>query len=154
MRPPLLSPLIWTTIATGQPPDVHGVLDFVDQDPETASPSRSRAHAQGDGAVGDGGRGGADLGGDRLVGDLPGERPPGAAVYSDRLTEQLMGLEENRPGLADPLDAAERARRLVVRGSQVTPAMLAPLLPVTQQELDGVPSGRRRGTTRSAAPRG
>jgi Flp pilus assembly protein TadD len=62
-------------------------------------------------------------------------------VYSDRLTKQLMGLEENRPGLADPLDAAERAQRLVVRGSRVTPAMLAPLLTTTQQELDGIPAG-------------
>ena len=27
--PPLVSPIIWTTIATGMPPDKHGVLDFV-----------------------------------------------------------------------------------------------------------------------------
>jgi len=27
--PPLLSPIIWTTIATGRPPDEHGVLDFM-----------------------------------------------------------------------------------------------------------------------------
>ncbi len=30
---PLLSPLIWTTIATGVPPEVHGVLDFFERGP-------------------------------------------------------------------------------------------------------------------------
>lgn len=32
---PLLSPLIWTTIATGRRPEIHGVLDFVATDPAT-----------------------------------------------------------------------------------------------------------------------
>lgn len=32
---PILSPLIWTTIATGVGPDEHGVLDFVERDPES-----------------------------------------------------------------------------------------------------------------------
>jgi Flp pilus assembly protein TadD len=30
---PLLSPLIWTTMATGETPDRHGILDFVEVDP-------------------------------------------------------------------------------------------------------------------------
>ncbi len=32
---PMLSPLIWTTMATGFGPDEHGILDFVQKDPET-----------------------------------------------------------------------------------------------------------------------
>lgn len=32
---PMLSPLIWTTMATGVGPDVHGVLDFVERDAST-----------------------------------------------------------------------------------------------------------------------
>lgn len=32
---PTLSPLIWTSIATGVSPDVHGILDFVEIDPES-----------------------------------------------------------------------------------------------------------------------
>lgn len=32
---PLLSPLIWTTVATGVSPEVHGILDFVEHDRET-----------------------------------------------------------------------------------------------------------------------
>ena len=35
---PMLSPLIWTTMATGVGPDVHGVLDFVEKDPATGEP--------------------------------------------------------------------------------------------------------------------
>ncbi|MGC8915488.1 MAG: alkaline phosphatase family protein [Thermoanaerobaculum sp.] len=34
---PLLSPLIWTTMATGEPPEVHGVLDFLEADPATGA---------------------------------------------------------------------------------------------------------------------
>ncbi|MEE9219142.1 MAG: alkaline phosphatase family protein [Acidobacteriota bacterium] len=30
---PMLSPLLWTTIATGRSPDVHGVMDFLMRDP-------------------------------------------------------------------------------------------------------------------------
>jgi predicted AlkP superfamily phosphohydrolase/phosphomutase/tetratricopeptide (TPR) repeat protein len=33
--PPLLSPILWTTEATGVPPDVHRVLDFQETDPAT-----------------------------------------------------------------------------------------------------------------------
>ena len=32
---PLLSPLIWTTIATGKTPDQHGILSFRADDSET-----------------------------------------------------------------------------------------------------------------------
>lgn len=32
---PLLSPILWTTAATGMPPDVHRVLDFQEVDPAT-----------------------------------------------------------------------------------------------------------------------
>lgn len=34
---PLLSPLLWTTIATGEPPERHGVLDFLEVDPKTGA---------------------------------------------------------------------------------------------------------------------
>ena len=32
---PILSPLIWTTVATGVEPEVHGILDFLEVDPST-----------------------------------------------------------------------------------------------------------------------
>jgi len=34
-RPPVLSPLIWTTMGTGRMPEEHGILDFVVTDPES-----------------------------------------------------------------------------------------------------------------------
>lgn len=34
---PLLSPLIWTTMATGEPPEVHGILDFLEADAATGA---------------------------------------------------------------------------------------------------------------------
>lgn len=35
---PILSPLIWTSIATGKTPDKHGILDFVVMDPVSGNP--------------------------------------------------------------------------------------------------------------------
>ncbi len=42
---PTLSPLLWTTVATGKPPEEHGVLDFLALDPKTGLrvPVTSRA---------------------------------------------------------------------------------------------------------------
>ncbi|MEO8431251.1 MAG: alkaline phosphatase family protein [Acidobacteriota bacterium] len=34
---PILSPILWTTAATGVPPDVHRVLDFQETDPKTGA---------------------------------------------------------------------------------------------------------------------
>ena len=34
---PILSPVVWTSIATGVTPDVHGVLDFQELDPKTGA---------------------------------------------------------------------------------------------------------------------
>jgi predicted AlkP superfamily phosphohydrolase/phosphomutase len=34
---PLISPIVWTTAATGMPPDVHRVLDFQETDPKTGA---------------------------------------------------------------------------------------------------------------------
>jgi len=35
---PMLSPILWTTLATGRGPLSHGVLDFVEEDPQTGDP--------------------------------------------------------------------------------------------------------------------
>jgi tetratricopeptide (TPR) repeat protein len=36
---PALSPLLWTTVATGKPPEEHGIIDFLVKDPETGKPA-------------------------------------------------------------------------------------------------------------------
>lgn len=142
MRPPLLSPIIWTTIATGQPADVHGVLDFVEPDPEGGQPRPVTSFSRKVPALWEmaaaAGRTAAVI---AWWATFPAHAPAGCTVYSDRLAEQLLGIEEDRPGLADPPEAAARARSLVVRGSQITPAMLAPFAAVTAEELAAVPAG-------------
>ena len=35
---PMLSPLLWTTVATGKPPEEHGIIDFLVRDPRTGKP--------------------------------------------------------------------------------------------------------------------
>ncbi len=42
---PLLSPAIWTSIATGQPPSVHGILGFLQDDERTPVTSADRRSA-------------------------------------------------------------------------------------------------------------
>ncbi len=142
MRPPLLSPLIWTTIATGQPPDVHGVLDFVEPGPEggPAQPITSAARrvpALWEMAAA-AGRTSAVVG---WWATYPASSIPGCTVYSDRLSEQLTGVDEERPGLAYPPEAGVVARRLAVSPTSVTPETLAPIVAVTARELAAVPKG-------------
>ena len=35
---PMLSPLLWTTVATGKPPEQHGIIDFLVRDARTGKP--------------------------------------------------------------------------------------------------------------------
>ena len=142
MRPPLLSPLIWTTLATGQPPDVHGVLDFVEPDPRGGSAQPVTSASRKVPALWEmaaaAGRTSAAVG---WWATYPASCLPGCTVYSDRLSEQLTGAEEARPGLAAPAEAAATARRLTVHHSRATPVLLAPALSVTREELAAVPEG-------------
>ncbi len=43
---PILSPIVWTTIATGVPPDVHRVLDFQEVDPATGQKVPISGHSR------------------------------------------------------------------------------------------------------------
>jgi Flp pilus assembly protein TadD len=142
MHPPLLSPLIWTTLATGQPPAVHGVLDFVEPDPSggpaqpVTSASRKVPALWEMAAVA--GRTSAVIG---WWATFPAVGIPGCTIYSDRLSEQLTDPEEERPGLAFPGDALAVARKLAVHTGAATPDLLAPILSVTREELAAVPKG-------------
>jgi Flp pilus assembly protein TadD len=142
MRPPLLSPLIWTTLATGQPPEVHGVLDFVEPDPRggpaqpVTSASRKVPALWEMAAVA--GRTSAVIG---WWATFPAVGIPGCTIYSDRLSEQLTDVEEERRGLAYPAEAIAVARRLTAHYSSASPDLLAPILSVTSEELAAVPKG-------------
>ncbi len=133
---PLISPVVWTTIGTGVPPEVHGVLDFLEPDPTGGPPRPVTAASRKATAIwemlGAAGRSTAVIG---WWASFPAQAPPGGSVYSDRLTEQLLGLTADVPGMADPPQAALRARELLLRAADMTPAMLAPFLSVSAEEL-------------------
>jgi Tfp pilus assembly protein PilF len=133
---PLISPVVWTTIATGVPPEVHGVLDFLESDPAGGPPRPVTAASRKATAIWEmmaaAGRSTAVIG---WWASFPAQAPPGGAVYSDRLTEQLLGLAADVPGMADPPQAALRAKELLLRANDVTPAMLQPFLEVSAEEL-------------------
>jgi len=134
--PPLISPVVWTTLATGQPPEVHGVLDFLEPDPEGGPPHPVSAHSRKVPALWEM----LAAAGQRVAvigwwATFPAQAPPDGVVYSDRLTEQLLGLTAQTPGLADPPKAQEEALPLLLRAQDLSPEVLAPLAPVTAQEL-------------------
>jgi len=140
--PPLISPVVWTTLATGVPPEVHGVLDFLEADPGDGLPrpvgSRSRKVPALWEMAAAAGRSSAVIG---WWATFPAQGPPGCTIYSDRLTEQLLGLEGATPGVVAPAEAVTIARQLVVRGSSVTATMLEPFLEVYETEIQAVRSG-------------
>jgi Tfp pilus assembly protein PilF len=139
---PLISPVVWTTLATGQPPEVHGVLDFLETDPEGGSPRPVTGASRKVPALWElaaaAGRSSAVI---AWWATFPAQAPPGGVVYSDRLTEQLLGLSTRTPFLADPPEADRIAAGLAVRAADVTPAMLAPYVVVGDVELARVRSG-------------
>ncbi len=141
--PPLLSPVVWTTIATGATPQEHGVLDFLEEDPRDRAPrpvgSRSRKVPALWEMTSAAGRSTAVIG---WWATYPAETTARCAIYSDRLTEQLLGLTANTPGAASPAEAAESARALQVSLDQITPAMLAPYASVDAVEIEAVRAGK------------
>jgi Tfp pilus assembly protein PilF len=139
---PLISPVVWTTIATGQPPEVHGVLDFLESNPDGGNPRPVSSASRKVPALWElaaaAGRTSSVIG---WWATFPAQAVPGSTVYSDRLTEQLLGLSARTPFLADPPEADRIASRLVVRAADLTAADLAPIAPVSDAELARVRSG-------------
>ena len=133
---PLISPVVWTTIATGVPPEAHGVLDFLERDPSGGAPRPVTSASRKAPAIWEmaaaAGRTTATIG---WWASFPAAAPPGGAVYSDRLTEQLLGLTAQTPGLADPPSAEASARELAVKAQDVTVGMLSPFATVSAGEL-------------------
>ncbi len=132
--PPLLSPIIWTTIATGRTPDDHGVLDFMvdlpsgGQAPVSARERRVPALWNLFSAAG---RRVAVVG---WWATWPAEAVRGTIV-SDRVAPQLA-----RPGatagadLVSPASDGPRLLASVVRASDLSRHDLAAYLPVSPAE--------------------
>jgi tetratricopeptide (TPR) repeat protein len=134
--PPLLSPIIWTTIATGRDPEDHGVLDFMvdvpggPQVPVHGGVRRTKAAWE---IWSDAGR--------RVLvagwwATWPADRVRGVVV-SDRLTTRhLRGQVLPDRGLVYPPEAGPSIARAVVAPSSISFEALSGLIPVTRAEFD------------------
>jgi len=118
---PWLSPLLWTTVATGKPPEQHGIIDFLVRDTKTDKvvpvSSRSRKVKALWNIFTDAGRSSAFI---AWWATWPSEQVKGYMV-SDRVAYSLFGFVSNEPGLAGATYPEEYFRdirpRLVDAGS-------------------------------------
>jgi Flp pilus assembly protein TadD len=132
--PPLVSPIIWTTIATGMPPEKHGILDFVVDTPSGGQePVRSvdrrapalwtllSAYDRSVGVVG-------------WWATWPAEHVRGTVV-TDRLAPQLLQPRiGDEAGVVWPADAVRRIQGLSVRPQQIGYEDLGRYVPLNRDE--------------------
>ncbi len=132
--PPLVSPLLWTTIATGRGPEDHGVLDFMVDLPsggQAPIAATSRRVAALWNIVSDAGRSVAVVG---WWATWPAELVRGTIV-SDRVAPQLLrsgaALEE---GSIAPTESAAVLRPLITAPDRITRADIERYVTVTDAE--------------------
>ncbi len=131
--PPLLSPILWTTIATGRSPEDHGVLDFMvdlpggGQAPVSAASRRVPALW---GLFSDGGRRVGVVG---WWATWPAENVRGTIV-SDRVAPQLSRSAALGEGSISPAAEADRLAPTIVRASAVPLEDLRAYGPISESE--------------------
>jgi len=142
--PPLLSPILWTTIATGRPPDEHGVLDFMMDRPgggqEPVSVASRRVPALWN-LFSDAGRRVGVVG---WWATWPAEAVNGTIV-SDRVAPQLggggLGLAE---GSVAPASVTARLASAFIQPGQLGFEDLRAYVPLSRGEFDAARSARER----------
>jgi len=146
--PPLVSPIVWTTIATGRSPEDHGVLDFMvdlpsgGQAPVAASSRRVPALWN---FFSEGGRRVAVVG---WWATWPAEAVRGTIV-SDRVAPQLLRPDAAlEAGSISPSGAAARLLPLVVRPDAVSFEDLRRYVPLTRAEYDAAMAALPRASFR------
>jgi tetratricopeptide (TPR) repeat protein len=119
---PMLSPLLWTSVATGKPPDQHGIIDFLVQDPKTGQAvpisSRRRQVKALWNIFTDAGRTSDFIG---WWATWPAE-PINGTIVSDRVAYSLFGFQSSdadRPGATWPADYYAALRPKLVDDSQI-----------------------------------
>jgi predicted AlkP superfamily phosphohydrolase/phosphomutase len=131
---PVLSPVIWTTVATGVGPDVHRVLDFQETDPKTGVKLPVSGMSRAVPAVWNiASAEGRKVG---IVGwwaTHPAEEVNGFFV-SDRASPLLFG-ELPRTGAAFPASITAGVEQLVARDNVVTDAELTRFIDVPPSEI-------------------
>ena len=132
--PPLLSPIIWTTIATGRPPDEHGVLDFMVDLPGGGQAPVGSSHRKTPALwtlFSSRGRSVAVVG---WWATWPAEDVRGTVV-SDQLAPQLVRPEAALyAGLISPAAAGPRLLPLLVRPADVELDALRRFVPISASE--------------------
>jgi tetratricopeptide (TPR) repeat protein len=137
---PMLSPVLWTSIATGMLPPRHGILDFVagtEREGERVPVSSTQRKVKAFWNILS--ERGLDVG---IVGwwaTFPAERVRGYIV-SDRVAYQLLGVtpvaERDRDGKVYPADADDLVLAATVAPEAITPEDLAPLVRLPAEEKD------------------
>ncbi len=135
---PMLSPLLWTSIATGKRPDVHGVTDFLVVDPSTGKrvpiTSTYRKVKALWNIYSESG----------LTVDVIGwwatwpAEPINGHMVSDRFSYSLFGFRpgaEETASLVHPPAYIDRLDDLRVGDSQITLDMIRRFVPITAEEL-------------------
>jgi predicted AlkP superfamily phosphohydrolase/phosphomutase/Flp pilus assembly protein TadD len=137
---PLLSPIIWTTIATGKTPDAHGIGHFVATNPQTGKElpvtSRMRKVKALWNVLSDAGRSVAVVG---WWATWPAE-PVHGAVVSDHTCYHFL-FPDGAGGAAEPTaityppELLERVRPALRRPDDLSAADVAPFIHVSPEEL-------------------
>jgi Tfp pilus assembly protein PilF len=132
--PPLVSPILWTTIATGRRPEDHRVLDFMVDLPgggQASVPSTERRVSALWNLFSDAGRRVAVVG---WFATWPAENVRGTIV-SDRVAPQMVraGTDLDRRAISPAAEAAA-LRPTLVRATDLTRADLAAYVPLTVEE--------------------
>ena len=139
--PPLLSPIIWTTIGTGRKPSDHGIGHFITVDPTTGKELPVTSELRRVPAVWN-----MFSDADRTVGVVgwwatwPAEEVNGVLVSDHAAYHFLMGqkLEEegSRDGVTFPPEAMEELGRFLRRPEEVSAEELEPFVDIDPAELD------------------
>jgi tetratricopeptide (TPR) repeat protein len=146
--PPLLSPIIWTTIATGREPEDHGVLDFMmdlpggGQAPVSGGVRRVKAFWE--------------------IWSKAGRRvlvtgwwatwpadPVHGVLVSDRITTpHLRNVPRPDAGMVFPAERWPEVMRTIVEPAAIGYPELARLVPLTEREFDVALAEERASTAR------
>ncbi|HEY3175434.1 MAG TPA: tetratricopeptide repeat protein [Candidatus Polarisedimenticolia bacterium] len=136
---PMLSPLLWTSIATGKTPDQHGIVDFLVRDPRSArmvpiTSAMRKARALWN-IYSDAGRR-VDI--IAWWATWPAETINGHMI-SDRTAYSLFGYQprpEDQVGLVSPPAYLAQVQPLHVDESRITLKDLRRFAPISQADLD------------------
>lgn len=131
---PLISPVVWTTVATGVGPDVHGVLDFQEVDPKTGAKAPISGASRKVSAVWNiASRAGRSVGVVGWWATHPAEEVNGFFVTDHASPILFQGATESGTAFPTSLDGA--VAEVVRREGSVTASDLSRFLDVPQAEV-------------------